>query len=171
MKFINQQKKGENENKKDEIMSDNDNNNKDNIDISNIIQYESLLEKLLESIKHLVQKINIELDEEENTQEECEVFKNKKEIIKANKELKEIEIDNEKNKLDIQSFYQSWNFIKSLKSEEDNIFSEEDISQNEENNTIKYLLKQENFIPFQLSAKKIKFYRIMYKPFYLFLFI
>ena len=109
LEFINNNKNEEN--KKD--INNTENN------INDIKEFKNIIEELFENIKNLINKNNIKLDENEKPEKEIEIFKSKKDIITANKRIKEIDIENERYNLDIKYFYNKWNFLKSLTLEED----------------------------------------------------
>ena len=148
LKFINNEKNEENQK---------DRNNQE-VNINNIKIFKNIIEELFENIKILINKMNIKFDENEKPENEIKIFKKKEDIVKANKTIKEIEIENKRYNLDIQYFYNKWNFLKTLNLEED--LKKQSLNEDIES----------NFIPTQkIYPLKSKIYKTYYNCYHKFL--
>ena len=102
--------------------------------------------------------MNIYFDENQKPEKEIKIFKKKEDIVKANKTIKEIKINNERFNLDIQYFYNQWNFLKTLNLDED-------LKRKSLNEDI-----ESNFIPTQkIYPLKSKIYKACYNCYHKFL--
>lgn len=156
---------------------DNENAKKDKkkkkrkISLKELIEYKNYLDLLLTHIQELMKANEINIDENQKPENEIKIFANKKEIVKANEKLKNIERENEKNKKDIPNYYQKWNLFKTIKMNvKSDLSSQKNQTLEENQEDIKEALNEENFIPSQkISKKKLQFFAKFHKAYYLIL--
>ncbi len=149
--------------KDDEKKDKTNKKDKKQIKVKELIKYKNYLDLLESYIKKIFEENEIEYDENEKIDEDIIIFSDKKEIIKANEKIKEMERENEKLKNTIPDYYKKWNYYKTLQlnlktfdENENEIHAEEHLNDEEE-----------NFIPSQtMSRTRMNFFLKYNKTYY-----